>query len=89
MKENEKIPFEDDNCVVEDMSDIELQPILIPKFGGLRKGKNKAAQTQIPSQLDSEEKRAFIGGALVAGLAVGLLIALAFAALILLISHMG
>ena len=89
MKDYEKIKLEDDNRVVADMSEIEPHPILMPKIGGFRKSKSENPQPQAPVHLDREEKRAFIGGVLSAGLLVGLIIAAAFGALILLIGSVG
>ena len=89
MKNKEKTEFEDDGRALADMQDLELQPILIPRFGGTRRDKEKGVQSQASVYLDKDEKRAFVRAALAAGLAVGLVIAAAFGALILLISHMA
>ncbi len=84
---------EDDGRVIADMSDVSRTPLIMPHFGTTGKSRREITdepderpqQYQQPVQLDSEERRAMIGGAVSAALLVGGAIALAFAALILLI----
>lgn len=84
---------DDDGRVVADMSDVERQPFLMPHPGQLRKSRRDlgpepeetAGSHQQPVTLDADERRAMIGGAVSAGLLVAGILAVSFAALILLI----
>lgn len=93
----DRLSPEDDGHVIADMSGIERQPLLIPRFdrpvGQRRDLSGQSGQSssdfwsmapQTPD-LDAGEKRALILGALSAGILVAGAIALAFAVLILLI----
>lgn len=86
---------EDDGRVVADMSDVERQPLLIPRPDMIRRSRRDIGtdtaedRTSVPHQqpvnLDADERRAMIGGAVSAGLLVVGVIAVSFAALILFI----
>ena len=84
---------DDDGRIVADMSDVERQPMLIPRPGQMRKGRrdladmpeDTASSRQETVSLDADERRAMISGAVSAGLLVVGVLAAAFAALILLI----
>ena len=88
---------EDDGRVVADMSDLARPPLLIPRFEGAPEKKKmpmmppedqqSSPRYQEQVSLDSEERRALIGGALAAGLLVVGCLAAGFALLILFISH--
>lgn len=90
----DRIYQEDDGHVVADMSGIERQPLLVPRFDRLSghrrdysdqtSSDSRSWAPQIP-ELDAGEKRSLILGAISAGLLVIGVIALAFAVLILLI----
>ena len=85
---------EDDGYVVADMSGIERQPLLIPRFGGMGHGgkKGQAAGTPEgsapPSDITDGERRALIRGSVAAGILIAGVMAAVFAAAILLIGHM-
>ena len=88
---------DDDERVIADMSEVTRTPVLMPRFDmPERKRRDNGAEAepsgrsnpyQQPVQLDSEERRAVIGGAVSAALLIGGVIALAFAGLIFLILH--
>lgn len=84
---------EDDGRVVADMSDVSRTPLFMPRFEQVRKDRpdigsdpdSEPQRPQEPVQLDAEERRAMIGGAVSAALLIGGTIAAAFALLIFLI----
>ena len=99
---------DDDGRIIADMSDVERQPLLIPRPDSLKRGRRDFGDTSGDSDraygsagsassatpyasgnetvnLDADERRAMIGGAVSAGLLVVGVIAASFAALILLI----
>lgn len=91
---------DDDGRTVADMSGIEQQPMLMPSASSIRRLKEGRADFEEPpkpedpfrnsgpEQLDSEGRRAMIGGALSAMLLVGGVMFAAFAVLILIIGHL-
>ena len=88
--------FEDDGHVIADMSGIERQPLLIPRFGSRSSGKRRNLMPDAgmsegaappPADVSVEERRAMIRGSVAAGLLVAGVIAGVFAAVILLIGH--
>ena len=87
---------EDDGRVVADMSEVSRTPLLIPRFDEVRRRRDIGPSEDQPSSppsyqssvnLDREERRAMIGGAISAGLLVVGCMAVRFAALILFILH--
>ena len=95
---------DDDGRVVADMSGIERQPVLIPRFENLRGEKAKrpdfedpeakeAGRSKAPYEetvaVSKEERNAMIKGGIAAGLLIVCVIAAGFAALIFLLGHMG
>ena len=90
--EEEKFYYDEDDLVVADMSNLEPQPLLIPRFDHLYKRKkgeeprSQAQPSQPPVQLEGEERRAMIKGTLAAAFLVLGVIAAAFAGLILLMN---
>lgn len=87
---------DDDGRVVADMSDVERQPLLVPRPDMLKGSRRDLAD--IPEEtsssrqetvsLDADERRAMISGAVSAGLLVVGILAVSFAALILFILKM-
>jgi len=89
MAEEEQFSFDEDELVIADMSDLERQPLLIPRFDHMYKRKRgedsrSQAQPQQPVHLEGEERRAMIKGTLAAAFLVLGVIAAAFAGLIFL-----
>ena len=89
--EEEQFSFDEDEYVVADMSDLERQPLLIPRFDLLYKRKREedprpSGQPEYPVHLEGEERRAMIKGTLAAAFLVLGVIAAAFAGLILLMN---
>ena len=96
---------EDDNRVLADMSEIERPSVLLPDFGrkggperrrtGDRAGADRTngpAQQVRPDdhfRLSRSERRSMILGGITAGLLIVAVFAAAFAALILLVGHLG
>lgn len=90
---------DDDGRIVADMSEVERTPLLVPRLGNPGSSSKRRdmaepeendaskAYSQQPVSLDSEERRALIGGAVSAGLLVVGVLAAAFAGLIFLILH--
>lgn len=84
---------DDDNRVIADMSEVTRTPLLVPRFDKGRREERRditspvteGRNEQPPVQLDPEERRAMIGGAVSAALLIGGVIAAAFAALIFII----
>ena len=80
--------------MVADMSNLERQPLLVPRLDILykrKRGENPAGneqhrQAQSPEYLDREGKLAMIRGALAAGFLLVAILAASFAGLILLIN---
>lgn len=91
--EEDQIPFDEDKFVVADMSNLELQPLLVPRLDILYKRKrgddpasmNQTQQSHAPEQLDGEGRLAMIRGALAAVFLLVGILAAAFAGLIFLI----
>ncbi|MCR5206950.1 MAG: hypothetical protein K6C14_00550 [Eubacterium sp.] len=82
MAKRKKEYDDDDGRVIADMSDIEGSPLLIPRFKSFSKEKEeKSAEDESDSdneyQLSGSERRAYIGGALGAALAIGAVFAIA------------
>ena len=73
---------DDDGRTVADMSGVERPSLLLPR--DQRKEPDKAPETE-RVQMARSERRAMLGGALSAGLLIGLIFAACFAILILLI----
>lgn len=87
---------EDDVRVVADMSEVSRTPLLIPRLDEVRRRRDVGPSEDQPSSapsyqssldLDKEERRALISGAVSAGLLVAGCMAVGFAALILFILH--
>lgn len=84
---------DNDNRVIADMSDVTRTPLLVPRFENVRKDRRDISSAPEPTseirrdpvQLDREERRAMIGGAVSAALLIGGIIAASFAALIFII----
>ncbi|MBR6503924.1 MAG: hypothetical protein IKT15_03005 [Firmicutes bacterium] len=103
MSRKDTQPVEDDGRVIADMSGIERMPLLIPRLDRLSSQKKKRPEGGLeqavdnpepeqklpPVELDAEGRRAMMGGAVAAGLLVVGVLAVAFAALILLIGVIG
>ena len=86
--------FEDDGRTIADMSGIERQPMIIPKFSHLKKNKNSEAQEADDkpwedNSFNKKERKSFIFGALGATVLVSAIFALAFALVILLFMFIG
>ena len=88
---------DDDGRVVADMSGIDMQPLLFPSAESIKRVKENRADFSEPSDsayphgpeyLDKEGRRAMIGGVMSAFLLVGGLLAIGFAAVILIIGHL-
>lgn len=86
---------EDDGYVVADMSGIERQPLLFPRFGRMSSVKKRVPDPDAPErtappppEISAGERRALIGGSVAAGLLIIGVLAAVFAAVILLIGHM-
>ena len=89
---------DDDGRVIADMSDIGRTPMMIPGFSNMKKGRqadNRREQEGASSTsneqffADKEARGAMIKGVLAAYLVVGVVIAAAFAGLIILINVIG
>ena len=85
---------DDDGRVVADMSDIERQPLVVPRFDRLHKkpessDKNEEEKTLEMNELSGKEKSSFIAGALGATLLIGSVFAIVGAVVIFLITRMG
>ncbi len=83
---------DEDELVIADMSDLERQPLLIPRFDLLyrrKRGEDPGfdGKPRYPLQLQGEERRAMIRGTLAAALLVLGILAASFAGLIFLIGH--
>ena len=86
--------FDEDEFVVADMSNLELQPLLVPrldilykrKVGENTKGNEQHPHFQTPEYLDREGKSAMIRGALAAAFLIVAILAASFAGLIFLIN---
>lgn len=88
----QQVEQEDDGRVVADMSDVERSPMMFPRFDRARRGRNRggAGNTgSAPIDLTPDERRYAARGVIAAWLLVGGVFALAFAAIILLIGHLG
>lgn len=90
-----KKDFEDDDGrVIADMSDIERQPMFIPRFDHLhkrdRRDMGREEETEKRPEYDvqytSEERRAMVGGTLAAALLIGGIFIVAIGLLIFLIT---
>lgn len=90
---NKKDTFEDDGRVIADMSGIERPPMLIPRFKKRSSEDAKPAEpmgrddTKPAEPMGRDDRKAFIKGAVAAGLLVAGVFALAFAAVIWLIGN--
>ena len=102
LRHDHKSEFEDDGRSIADMSGIKRNPLLIPDINALRRenGADDAEAEYMQDQpdqhymyaqdqVDSETRRIMIGGALSAGLLIGLVFAAAIAGLIFLINVIG
>ena len=86
--------FEDDGRTIADMSSVERQPLIIPKFSRLKN--NKKSETESVGEkpwednsFNKKERKSFIFGALGATLLVSGIFALAFALIIILFMFIG
>ena len=88
-----KIYDDDDGRTIADMSGIERQPLIIPRFKKKQKPAGEEASSQRPewenSEMNKEQKRAVIGGTLGAALLVLVIFAVIIAAVIFLIGRFG
>lgn len=92
--EEDRPAFDEDELVVADMSNLELQPLLVPRLDILykrKRGENPAVTEQhqhahAPEYLDREGRLAMIRGALAAVFLLLAILAGSFAGLILLIN---
>ena len=92
--EEDRVTFDEDEFVVADMSNLELQPMLVPRLDTLykrKRGEEPAANeqhrhAQTPEYLDREGRWAMIKGALAAVFLLIAILAASFAGLILLIN---
>ena len=87
---------EDNGYVVADMSGIERQPLLIPRFSGMLSAKksvpglDESEKTTVsPPEISAGERKALIGGSVAAGILIIGVMAAVFAGAILLIGHIG
>ena len=88
---------DDDGRVISDMSDIERQPMIMPRFDHLHKsdrrdmgqGPETEKRPEYEVQYTDEERRALIGGTVAAALLVGAVFIVAIGLLIFLISRIG
>ncbi len=82
---------DDDGRTVADMSGIERQPMIVPDLSRLKRDKGGDAENPDTEpkdvSLDKEQRRAFIGGAMTAAIAVGGIFVAAGALLIFLMTH--
>ena len=88
---------DDDGRVVADMSGIERQPLIIPRFDHLKRndrddvqnGENEAQKSPWDdTQMSKSERSAFIGGALAAGLGIAAVFIAIFGIVIFLMTRM-
>ncbi len=84
-----RLADDDDGRTVADMSEVGRPSLLLPRFDApwerAPEGEPKGAAPAPQTQIDRSERRAMLGGALSAGLLIGLVFAAGFAILILLI----
>ncbi|MBE6720334.1 MAG: hypothetical protein E7571_06740 [Ruminococcaceae bacterium] len=82
---------DDDGRIVADMSGVDRQPLLLPRFGNKNNESNDVQSDDDVNkfQMSSNEKRSFIAGALGAALAVAGVFAVVGAIVIFLITRMG
>ncbi|MBR3260828.1 MAG: hypothetical protein IKI86_06290 [Firmicutes bacterium] len=89
---------DDDGRVIADMSDIQRQPMFIPRFDHLHKSERRdmkepeeRAQNrpEYEVQYTEEERRALIGGTVTAALLIGAVFIVAIGLLIFLITKIG
>lgn len=86
--------FDEDELVIADMSNLERQPLLVPRLDSLYKRKTgdkpkineQHPHSQTPEYLDREGRFAMIRGALAAAFLVLVILAASFAGLIFLIN---
>ena len=97
MSKNKKYD-DDDGRVIADMSGIEQQPLIIPRFDHLKRddrertenGENEPQKSPWDdTQMSKGERRAVISGALAAGLGIGAVFAIVFGIVIFLMTRMG
>jgi len=81
---------DDDGRTVADMSDLSRQPLIMPRFNKSEEKEEEQSKTQNDDnyEMSSSERRAFIGGALGATLAVGSVFAIVGAVVIFLITRL-
>ena len=93
----EKQYDDDDGRVIADMSDIERQPMFIPRFDHLHKKERRdmgreeetESRPEYEVQYTKEERRAMVGGTLAAALLIGGVFIAAIALLIFLLTTIG
>lgn len=88
---------DDDGRVVADMSDLERQPMIIPRFDHMHKGERRdmrreeeaESRPEYEIQYTAEERRALIGGTVTAALLIGGVFIVCIGILIFLITKIG
>lgn len=62
---------DDDGRTVADMSDVTRQPLILPRLPKKKKTEGSEAQDAPEAEISKEERRAYVRGAIGAGLAIG------------------
>lgn len=91
MQGNKKQYDDDDGRTVADMSDLSRQPLIMPRFNKSEEKEEEQSKTQNDDnyEMSSSERRAFIGGALGAALAIASVFAIVGGIVIFLITRIN
>ena len=86
MPKNKKQYDDDDGRTIADMSDVSTPPLIVPEFRKRNRDEEPENKKTGDFQMTGSERRAFIGGALGAVLAIGSVFAIAGFLFILLLT---